>query len=151
MSQLVRGYPEFQTHDAEILEVTPAPLQRARVYAQKFRIPFPYLSDADCRVRRLYGVERRSRSLGEYVNVFVQDMRMPTPPETFESPPSPFSDLPTLLADDDMGFFILDKDGIVQYALAGSFVTSTGVRSIPSNEEIVRELQRCEQAESHAR
>jgi hypothetical protein len=61
-----------------------------------------------------------------------------------------FSDLPNLLADDDMGFFILDKDGVVQYALAGSYATSAGSRSIPSNEEIVRELQRCEQVESPA-
>ena len=126
------------------------PLQRARVYAQKFHIPFPYLSDADCRVRRLYGVERRSRSLGEYVGAFVQGARMPKPPEEFENPPSVFSDLPNLLADDDTGFFILDKDGVVQYALAGSYATSAGLRSIPSNEEIVRELQRCEQVESPA-
>ncbi len=150
MAQLVRGYPQFQALDTEILEVTPAPLQRARIYAQKFRIPFPYLSDADCRVRRLYGVERRSRSLGEYVNAFVQGARMPKPPEEFENPPSVFSDLPNLLADDDTGFFILDKDGVVQYALAGSYASSAGPRSIPSNEEIVRELQRCEQVESRA-
>jgi peroxiredoxin len=147
MSQLMRGYPQFQALNTEILEVTPAPPQRARVYAQKFRIPFPYLSDADCEVRRLYGVDRRSRSLGGYVSAFIQGARMPLPPEQFENPPSPFSDLPGVLADDDMGFYILDKGGIVQYALAGSYETPAGPRSIPSNEEIVRELQRCEQAE----
>ena len=150
MSQLVRGYPRFKALDTEILEVTPTPPQRAQLYAQKFRIPFPYLSDPDLRVRRAYGVDRRSRSMGEYVNVFLQGARMPRPPSDFENPPSPFSELPNLLADDDMGFFIVDKDGIVRYELAGSYVTPTGVRGIPSNEEIIRELQRCEQVDSRA-
>jgi hypothetical protein len=48
-----------------------------------------------------------------------------------------------LLADDDMGFFIVDCEGIVRYALAGSYFVADGIaRGIPGNDEIVRELQR---------
>jgi peroxiredoxin len=146
MSQLVRGYPQFQALNAEILEVTPATPQRASLYAQKFRIPFPYLSDPDLRVRRAYGVERRSRSIGGYVSTFLEGARTPPRPSEFEDPPSPLSDLPNLLADDDMGFFIIDKDGTLRYTLAGPYGTPARPRAIPSNEEIVHELQRCEQA-----
>jgi peroxiredoxin len=145
MSQLLRGYPQFQALNAEILEVTPTAPERARLYAQKFRIPFPYLSDPELRVRRAYGVERRPRSIGAYVSTLLEGARAPQRPSEFEDPPSPLSDLPNLLADDDMGFFILDKDGVVRYAIAESYGTPTRPRAIPSNEEIVHELQRCEQ------
>jgi hypothetical protein len=72
------------------------------------------------------------------------------PPRDFENPPSWLSDLPNILPDDDMGFFVLDKDGTLRYMLAGTYVTPTGIRAIPSNEEIVHELQRCEQAGGRA-
>jgi hypothetical protein len=55
-------------------------------------------------------------------------------------------EFPNLLADDDMGFYILDKSGVVRYSLAGSYVDGKAARQIPGNEEIVRELTRCETA-----
>jgi peroxiredoxin len=143
MSQLVRGYPDFQALDAEILEVTPTAPPRAQVYVQKFGIPFPYLCDPDYRVRRLYGVDHRSRSVAGYASALFAGARAPKPPEQFEDPPPPFGELRNLLSDDDMGFFILDRDAVVRYALAGSYVAEDGVRTIPSNEEIVRQLQQC--------
>jgi peroxiredoxin len=146
MSQLVRGYPEIQALDAEILEVTPTAPPRAQVYVEKFRIPFPYLCDPDYRVRRLYGVDHRSRSVAGYANALFAGMRAPRPPEQFEDPPPPFAELPNVLGDDDMGFFILDRDAVVRYALAGSYDVVAGVRAIPSNEEIVRQLQQCQQS-----
>jgi hypothetical protein len=48
-----------------------------------------------------------------------------------------------MLADDDMGFFIVDRAGVVRYALAGTYITETGARAIPGGDDIVRELQRC--------
>jgi hypothetical protein len=49
----------------------------------------------------------------------------------------------TELYDDDMGFFIVDKQGMVRYALAGSYgdLETLRVRPIPSNDELIRELQ----------
>jgi hypothetical protein len=43
-----------------------------------------------------------------------------------------------------MGFFIVDKQGIVRYALGGAYLTKAGMRTIPSNDEILRELERCQ-------
>jgi peroxiredoxin Q/BCP len=147
MSQLVRGYSQIQSLNAEILEVTPTPPQRAQLYVQKFRIPFPYLCDPDYQARRLYGVEVRPRSLGEKVQAFYQGMRAPKPPNDFGTTAGFLGELPNLVTDDDVGFFIVDKAGIVRYALAGPYVTPTGPRGIPSTEEILRELQRCEQGD----
>ena len=60
--------------------------------------------------------------------------------------PTP-ADIPGLLRDDDMGFFIVDREGIVRYAYSASYVDmSTGkasIRPIPANDEILRELERC--------
>ncbi len=150
MSQLVRGYPQIQALNAEVLEVTPTPPQRARLYVQKFRIPFPYLCDPEHQVPHLYGLEARPRTLGEKVTVLVESMKAPKPPNDFGTS-SPFlGELPNLLADDDMGFFIIDRDSIVRYMLAGTYLTPGGVRTIPSNEEIIRELEQCEQANGQA-
>src|SRR5262249_40162065 len=146
ISQLVRGYPDFQALDAEVLVVTPTAPPRAQVYVQKFGIPFPYLCDPDYRVRRLYGVDHRSRSVAGYASALFPGARPPKPPEAFQDPPPPFGELRNLLSDDDMGFSILDRNAVVRYALAGSYVADGGVRAIPSNEEIVRQLQHCQQS-----
>jgi len=141
MSQLARGYPEFQTLQAEILEVTTTTLERARVYAQSFRIPFPYLCDPDYRVRRTYGLQVRSQSLATAAKKLYAGLTTPPPPSDFGKVQPSMGEIPKLVADDDMGFFILDKDSIVRYALSGAYVTPGGPRGIPSNEEVIRELK----------
>jgi len=55
----------------------------------------------------------------------------------------PVLEMPAVLADDDMGFFIVDRAGVVRYALAGAYFGGTGSRAIPGADEIVRELERC--------
>jgi peroxiredoxin len=144
MSQLARGYPQFRAQGAEILEVTPTKPDRARFYVQKFGIPFPYLCDPDRGARQAWGLGARSHSLAWYAKGFVQGVRMPTPPSDFgEFTPRP-GEFPALLADDDMGFFVVDRNGIVRYALTGSYGTAAGVRQIPGNEEILRTLEACD-------
>ena len=39
----------------------------------------------------------------------------------------------------------MDKQGIVRYALGGAYLTEAGMRTIPSNDEILRELDRCQE------
>jgi peroxiredoxin len=146
MSQLLRGYPAFQALNTEILEVTTTPLERARLYASKFTIPFPYLCDADHRVRRSWGLETRSHSIGWYAAAFYTGFKTPVPPSDFGKVQPAFGELPSLLADEDMGFYILDKNGVVRYTLAGSYIDGKAARPILGNEEIVRELTLCERA-----
>jgi peroxiredoxin len=145
MSQLVEGYPSFSALNAEILEVTPTPPERARFYVTNYRIPFPYLCDSQRRVRREWGLEKRSHSLAWYAGKFYQGSKLEFAPDAFGkvTPPS-LREFPTVLADDDMGFYIIDKHGVVRYSLAGSYVVAGASRPIPSNEEIVRELTLCE-------
>jgi hypothetical protein len=45
-----------------------------------------------------------------------------------------------ILNDDDMGFFIVDKQGIVRYATTGAYRADGSGVSLPGNEEVLREL-----------
>jgi hypothetical protein len=54
-----------------------------------------------------------------------------------------------LLADDDMGFFIVDKRGAVRYALGGPYRQEPGTgnpqaRQLRSSTEIVRDVAKCQ-------
>jgi len=138
MSQLARGYSKFKALGAELIEVTPTTPDRARSYAQKFPIPFPYLCDPDYQAWRAWGLEVRSRPITWYASRFLQGMKAEPPPNDFGTTKPFFGELPKLLADDDMGFFIIDRGGVVRYALSAAYG-----RQIPSNEEIARELEQC--------
>jgi putative peptide zinc metalloprotease protein len=43
MSQFARAAPRFLDREADVLQITPTPLERARLYARNFKLPFPYL------------------------------------------------------------------------------------------------------------
>jgi putative peptide zinc metalloprotease protein len=146
MTQIVRGYPSFQALNAEVLEVTSTPPERGRLYVGKFNIPFPYLCDPEYRVCRSWGLGKRSHSLGWYARVLLAGTKIEPPPNDFGQVTPSLGEFPGMLADDDMGFFILDKSGVVRYSLAGSYSVGGVTRQIPSNEEIVRELRLCEDA-----
>jgi peroxiredoxin len=149
MSQLARGLSRFRALDAEILMVSPTPLPRGKVYARSFTLPFPYLCDPDYRVFEMYGMPVRPHSLLWKARVFASATRLPPPEDDFAAlKPSP-TELPRLFNDDDLGFFILDKPGIVQYSNSGPYTIVEGTKivgmhSIPSNEEIAAELERCQ-------
>ena len=142
MSQLARSYAEIKALGAEVLQVTLTRPERARVYARQFTLPFPYLCDPDFRVRRTWGMDVRSHGVGYYARRLFNGMTSPQPENDFgKLNPAP-GELPNLLADDDAGFFILDGDGIVSFASAGAYVQGGTPHAIPSNDEILRELER---------
>jgi peroxiredoxin len=143
MSQLARGYGEFAARDAEIVEVTNSTPDRARVYAQKFGLRFPYLCDPDYRVRRTWGLGLRSHGPVYYAKTLYGGLTAPKVETEYAGEPAKLTEMPSLLADEDMGFFIVDKAGVVRYALAGAYGTVAGLRQIPNNAEILQELDRC--------
>jgi peroxiredoxin len=143
MSQLARGYEAFRARDAEILEVTNTTPERGRVYVQKFALPFPYLCDPDFRVRRAWQLDVRTHGPGYYAKMMYLAATTPKPSSEYAGEPAKLSEMPKLLTDEDMGFFIVDKAGVVRYALAGGYFVRTGMRTIPSNDEILRELEQC--------
>jgi peroxiredoxin len=144
MSQIVRGYPTFQALNAEVLEVTSTSPERGRLYVSKFNIPFPYLCDPGYSVQRNWGVEVRSHSIGWYAMALYAGTKFDHPPSDFGEVKPSLREFPGMLADIDTGFYILDRNGVVRYALSGPYIVGKTARQIPSNEEIVRELERCE-------
>jgi peroxiredoxin len=147
MSQLGRAHAEIQKRDAEVLEVTPTPPERGRFYASKYRLPFPYLCDPGDSARRSWGLEVRRRGPAWYVGGLVLGLRAPKPENDFGNEPPAFGEVPVLLRDDDLGFFIVDRGGVIRYAYTGSYVDPEAgkvpIRPIPPNDEILRELERC--------
>lgn len=144
MSQLARVYPQLQQHGAEVLEITLSSLKHARLYAERFDLPFPYLCDPDYRVRREWMLTDRRHGPAWYASLFLRGSKSEWPSSDFGEVKVSPSEILTALYDDDMGFFIVDKRGVVRYALAGNyedFETLRG-RAIPNNDEIMRELQK---------
>src|SRR5262245_29324326 len=143
MSQLARGLSRFRELDTEVLMVSPTTLERGRFYARNFPLPFPYLCDPEYRAYEAYGLAVRPHSLVWRVGVAMNSMRGAHPPETELGPVKPtFGELNRLLNDDDLGFFISDKAGLIRYGVAGAYVTlegmkPVGMQPIPSNDEIV--------------
>ena len=151
MSQLARGYPQIKALGAEVLQVTPTKPERARFFARNFTIPFQYLCDPDYSVHRQWGVEVRSHSLLWYAKTFRVASKIPMPPPSeIGDPKGSLRELPRMLDDSDMGFFVLDRDGIVRYKLSGSYIEGQTSRPIPTAQEIMRELQRCASPSSGA-
>jgi hypothetical protein len=144
MSQIARGYDKFQSLSAEVLEIGLSTPDRARLYAQKFPIPFPYLCDPDYRVRREWRLGDRRHTLRWYVSNALKEIRLEEPRSDFGALGTTPGDFAVKLYDVDMGFFIVDREGIVRYSLAGAYgdFDTMQLRAIPSNDEIVRELER---------
>jgi peroxiredoxin len=144
LSQIARAADRIHGLDAEVLYVTTTPVDRARLYARQFRLPFPYLCDAEGAARAAWGLEVRAHSLPWYAGQLVKGLTGTKLASDYGDVKPSFAEMPKLLADDDMGFFIVDRGGVVRYALAGSYFEPGGAaRGIPGNDEIVRELQRC--------
>lgn len=149
MSQLARGLPRFRELHTEVLQIAPTPLERARFYARNFSLPFPYLCDPGYRAYAAYGLGRRTFPLTTWARAVYAGFTMPTPENDWGEIRPAVSELGRLLADDDLGLFIVDRDGVVRHAVAGSYVLVeqgrlAGMRSIPANDEIARVLEGCQ-------
>ena len=143
MSQLARAYPRIKERGGEVLEVTSSTPARAQFYARQFKLPFPYLCDPDYRVRAEWGLQKRSHGPGYYVKMLAKGMKAEPPPNDFGAFKPALGEFPQVLADDDMGIFIVDRAGVVRYSLAGSYFSEAGPHAMPGPDEILRELERC--------
>jgi peroxiredoxin len=146
MSQLARALPRIHERGGEVLEVTSSTPARAQLYAQRFTLPFPYLCDPEYQARGAWGLQKRAHGPGYYAKSLMAGMRMTPPQNDYGDFRPALSEFPALLADDDMGLFIVDRGGVVRYALAGSYLGAAGPRGVPGPDEIMRELDRCAQA-----
>jgi peroxiredoxin len=149
MSQLARGAPRFRSLDTEIVMVTPTPLSRAQFYARNFQLPFPYLCDPDYAVHETYGLAMRPHSLAWKTKFLLHAARIPQPENDFGPAKPTLPELVRVLNDDDLGFFIVDKEGIVRATTRGPYTLvegakPVGMQPIPSNDEIVADLEGCQ-------
>ena len=144
MSQLSRAYDRIKALNAEILQVTPTPPDRGRFYVKNFPIPFPYLCDPDYRAFAEWGIAVHSHSPLWYAKMAIAVSRIQPPKSDLGDPPVTVPEKLKLFHDNDMGFFVLDRAGVVRYSLAGTYMDAQGIRPIPSIDEILRELERCE-------
>jgi peroxiredoxin len=149
MSQLARGLPRFRELHTEVLQIAPTPHDRGRFYARNFRLPFPYLCDPDYRAYAAYGLGRRKFPLGTWVRAVHAGLTMPTPENDWGEIRPAVNELGRLFADDDLGLFIVDRDGVIRHAVTGSYVIIeegrlAGMRPIPANDEIARVLEGCQ-------
>jgi peroxiredoxin len=147
MSQLARAYGEIQKRNAEVLEISPSTPEKGRLYASKYKLPFPYLCDPEDTARQGWRIAQRSHGPVYYAGMLIGGMMVKPPDNDFDKKPPMFGEIPKLLRDDDMGFFIVDRGGVIRYAYTGSYVDTSGpkpsTRPIPANEEILKELDRC--------
>jgi len=140
MSQLARSYEDIRRAGAEVLEVSVSPVPRAKLYAQKFKLPFPYLCDPDYRVHNAWKLASPSYGPVHFVRTMMKGMSMPVPENDYFKGGPPMDEMVNVVRDDEMGFFIVDKQGVVRFAMAGSYGASLGNREIPSGAEILAEL-----------
>jgi len=151
MSQLARGAPRFQALDADVVMISPTTPERGRFYAKNFPLPFPYLCDPDYRTYEAYGMPVRTHSVLWKTRVMTHVLRMPPmePDEELGAAKRALSELPRFLNDDDLGFFVADKAGILRYASRMPYVAfegakPVGIAPIPSTDEIVAVLEQCQ-------
>ena len=137
MSQLARGYPRLKAAGAELLQVTPTKPDRARFYAQHFPIPFPYLCDPDYRAHRAWGIDVRSHSLAWYARTLRAGSKLTKPTAEIGNPKTTLAELPSMLHDSDMGFFVLDRQGVVRFKRTSPYMSERGSSEIPTVDEIV--------------
>jgi peroxiredoxin len=99
MTQLSRSYADVQSLDGEVLEISVSPVRRARLYAEKFRLPFPYLCDPDYRVRQQWGIASRQHGIGHYVSTLVKGMTSTVPDNDFGTFSPPLDEMRRILDD----------------------------------------------------
>ena len=141
MSQFARGLGRLKAAGAEVIQVTPTKLERARFYVKNFPIPFPYLCDPDLTVHREWGLGVRSHSLLWYLQKFQAGSKMTMPEAEIGTPKTNFAELPSVLRDTDSAMFVLDRQCIVRYRNSGAYMSEHGLREMPSLDEILRPLQ----------
>lgn len=135
-AQLTRGYSAFRALDAEVLEITPTPIDRASRYFSNYDLAFPYLCDPEGTTAAVYGVKRGRSEPLLLLRVAVGDWlgsKEITHELLYGPQLEPIAQEAEAGAED--GFFIVDPSGMIRFADIGPY------QSLPSNREIELLLQ----------
>ena len=64
MAHLSQAYPQFQSSEAEILQITHNTVDEANLYFRNYHLATPYLCDPDRQVHLRYGIELEQQAIG---------------------------------------------------------------------------------------
>lgn len=139
MAQLRLGYPELQTRNTEILQITCSTPAEAQLYFRQYQLSFPYLCDPERAVFPLYGVRIVSTTIREFAGTMTASMVAMVGDRLLRGEKSP-SPAPYLMRSgmtdmEQQAVFLIDKAGVVRY------VHTTGpLGGLPPSAEYVRQL-----------
>jgi peroxiredoxin len=136
-ARLSVNYSVFRSLGAELVEVTPTPPDRARMYYSRFSLTFPYLCDPDTRVWEMYGLRPGRLGPLHVLGVMLPDAVGPrTVLHDWVDGPKIQPTQPEIAhLGNEYGFFLIDQSGAIRSADAGPYM------GLPANAEIERQLR----------
>ena len=78
MSRLSQAYPQFQSSEAEVLQITHNTVDEANHYFRSYHLATPYLCDADRAVHLRYGIALEEQAIGAVLGNTVTSCLMVT-------------------------------------------------------------------------
>ena len=134
-AQLTLSYPSLRELNAEILEVTPTPVDRASFYFSNYSLVFPYLCDPSRSSFEAYGVDRKPMNVWDQARVMMENpLGVPALMRELKLGPDPIPEEKGGWSAED-GFFIVDHSGTVRLARVGRMA------GLPSKAEIEQTLR----------
>jgi peroxiredoxin len=134
-AQLTLSYTELQGLNAEVLEVTPTPVDRAAFYFSNYSLVFPYLCDPERGSFQAYGVDQNPVTVLDQVKAMMaHPLGAPALIRDDMRGPHPTPEEKVGWSRDD-GFFIVDRSGTVRLARVGRMA------GLPSKAEIEQTLR----------
>jgi len=132
------GYPTLRELNAEVLEVTPTPVERAAFYFSNYSLVFPYLCDPLRETAQAYGLEQLPITMWDQAKAMVRDpLDTPNLMRELRQGPNPVPEEKAGWSSDD-GFFIIDQNGTIRLARAGRLA---GLPSRAEIEQTLREIR----------
>jgi peroxiredoxin len=78
MARLSQAYPQFQSSESEILQITHNTVDEASLYFRNYHLATPYLCDPDRQVHLRYGIPLEHQAIGAVVGNTVTSCLMVT-------------------------------------------------------------------------
>ena len=134
-AQLTLSYSSLRELNAEILEVTPTPVDRANFYFSNYSLAFPYLCDPSRGSFEAYGIDRTPMTAWDAARAMMEHpLDAPALMREDMRGPKPIQEEKAGWSSED-GFFIVDHSGTVRLARVGRMA------GLPSKAEIAQTLR----------
>jgi hypothetical protein len=137
-AHLTLGYQTLRDLNAEVLEVTPTPVDRAGFYFSNYSLVFPYLCDPSRETFEAYGIDQHPVTVWDQAKAMMADpLGAPALIRDDMRGPHPIPEEKAVWSSDD-GFFIVEPSGRVRLARVGRMA---GLPSKAEIEQTLREIR----------